>query len=112
MRQSRFTVEEIVRIIAESELPTSSIAGTARKYGIKEATLHRWRAKYKGLGQSEARRLKVLEDENRQQKKLVAEKELIIQTLNEILKKTLENRPEAAGGPGVAATRPLSAAGP
>jgi len=87
MRQSRFTVEEIVRIIAESELPSSSLAGTARKYGIKEATLYRWRAKYRGLGKSEARRLKVLEDENRQLKKLVAEKELIIQTLNEILKK-------------------------
>src|SRR5665811_1663121 len=59
MRQSRFTVEEIIRIIAESELPTSSIAGTARKYGIKEATLYRWRAKYKGMGKSEAKRLKV-----------------------------------------------------
>jgi putative transposase len=89
MRQSRFTVEEIIRIIAESELPASSIAGTARKYGIKEATLYRWRSKYKGLGKSEAKRLKVLEDENRQLKKLVADKELIIQTLNEILKKNL-----------------------
>src|SRR4030042_1849152 len=49
MRQSRFAVEEIIRIIAESELPTSSIAGTARKYGIKEATLYRWRAKYTRL---------------------------------------------------------------
>ena len=87
MRQSRFTVEEIIRIIAESELPTSSIAGTARKYCIKEATLYRWRSKYKGLGKSEAKRLKVLEDENRQLKRLVADKELIIQTLNEILKK-------------------------
>jgi putative transposase len=85
MRQSRFTVEEIVRIIAESELPTTSIAGTARKYGIKESTLHRWRARFKGLGTSEAKRLKVLEDENRQLIKLVADKELIIQTLNEIL---------------------------
>lgn len=68
-------------------MPTASIAGMARKYGIKEATLYRWRAKYKGLGTSEARRLKVLEDENRRLKKLVAEKELLIQTLNEILKK-------------------------
>ena len=50
MWQSQFTVEEIIRIIAESELPTASIAGTARKYGIKEATLYRWRAKYKDLG--------------------------------------------------------------
>ncbi len=87
MRQSRFTAEEIIRIIAESELPTTSIAGTARKYGIKEATLYRWRAKYKGLCTSEAKRLKVLEDENRRLKKLVADKELVIQTLNEILKK-------------------------
>ena len=54
MRQSRFTVEEIIRIVAESELPTVSIAGTARKYGITEATLYRWRAKYKGLSTSEA----------------------------------------------------------
>ena len=45
MRQSRFTAEEIIRIIAESELPSVSIAGTARKYGITEATLYRWRAK-------------------------------------------------------------------
>ncbi len=52
MWQSQFTVEEIIRIIAESELPTASIAGTARKYGIKEATLYRWRAKYKDLGKS------------------------------------------------------------
>ena len=87
MRQSRFTAEEIIRIIAESELPTASIAGTARKYGLKEATLYRWRAKYKGLGSSEARRLKVLEDENRRLKKLLADKELIIQTLHEVLKR-------------------------
>jgi len=47
-------------------------APKAIKYGIKEATLYRWRAKYKGLGKSEAKRLKVLEDENRQLKRLVA----------------------------------------
>ncbi|MGA7578319.1 MAG: transposase [Desulfobaccales bacterium] len=71
MRQSRFTVAEIGRIIVKSELPTSGIAGTARKYGIKEATLCRWRAKYKGLGKSEARRLQLPDDENRQLKRLV-----------------------------------------
>jgi putative transposase len=112
MRQSRFTVEEIMRIIAESELPTTSIAGTARKYGIKEATLYRWRARYKDLSTSEAKRLKVLEDENRRFKRLVADKELIIQTLNETLKKTFDSRPEAAGDPGTAATRDLPATGP
>jgi transposase-like protein len=41
MRQSRSTAEEIIRIMAESELPAASIGGTARKSGIKEATLYR-----------------------------------------------------------------------
>ena len=50
MRQSRSTAEEIIRIIAESELPTASIAVTARKSGIKEATLYRYRARDKGMG--------------------------------------------------------------
>jgi hypothetical protein len=45
------------------------------------------------LGTSEAKRLKVLEDENRRLKKLVAEKELIIQSLDEILKKSFESEP-------------------
>ena len=83
MRQSRFTVEEIIRIIAESELPTSSIAGTARNMALKRRRMDCWLAKYKGMGKSEAKRLKVLEDENRQLKRLVADKELIIQTLND-----------------------------
>jgi putative transposase len=106
MRQSRFTGEKVIRIIAGSELANASIAGTARKYGIKEATLYRWRAKYKDLSTSEAKRLKVLEDENRRLKKLVAEKELIIQTLDEILKKSFELGPKAAGYPGIAPGRP------
>ena len=82
MRQSRFTVEEIIRIIAESELPTSSMAGTARKYGIKEATLYRSAAQIQGFGQNQRpsasgswkMRIGSL-------KRLVADKGLIILTL-------------------------------
>ena len=50
MRQSRSTAEEIIRIIAESELPTVSIGGPACNYGIKEATRYRYRARCKGMG--------------------------------------------------------------
>jgi transposase-like protein len=49
MRQSRFTVEEVICIIAESELLTVSIADTARKYDITEARLYRWRTKIQGV---------------------------------------------------------------
>jgi putative transposase len=60
-----------------------------RKYGMSEATLYNWKAKYGGMAVSEARRLKELEDENRRLKKLVADQALDIQMLKEInLKKT------------------------
>ncbi|GEM_PF-433473 len=75
MPAKRFTVEQIIRILAEAELPSMSNAAVARKYGISQQTLYRWRKKYRGLSSSEARRLKVLEEENRRLKRLLAEKE-------------------------------------
>jgi len=44
-----------------------------RRHGISNATFYKWKAKYGGLDVSEARRLKVLEDENAKLKKLLAE---------------------------------------
>ncbi len=89
MPRKTFTIDQIVRIIAESQLPGNTNASVARKYGIAEQTLYRWKKKYKGLTESEAKRLKVLEDENRRLKRLLAEKELEIQTLTEVIKKNL-----------------------
>jgi len=54
---------------------------------MSEATLYNWKAKYSGMGVSEARRLKELEDENRRLKKLVADQALDIQMLKEITTK-------------------------
>lgn len=87
MKSGRFTVDQIIRILAEAELSSASIASTARKYGISENTIYRWRQKYKGFSSSEVRRLKLLEEENSRLKRILAEKELEIQALSEIIKK-------------------------
>ena len=59
----------------------------ARKHGISEATLYNWKAKYGGMDVSEAKRLRVLEDENRRLKKLLAESMLDQAALKELLTK-------------------------
>lgn len=54
---------------------------------ISEATFYNWKKKYGGLGVSELRRLKNLEEENSQLKKLVADLSLDKQILQDVLKK-------------------------
>ena len=72
MKQSRFTEERIIAILREHEAG-SKTGDVCRKYGISSATFYKWKAKYGGLDVSEARRLKILTDENAKLKKLLAE---------------------------------------
>lgn len=72
MRGSRFKEDQIIAILREQEAGAKA-ADVCRKHGISSATLFKWKSKYGGLEVSDARRLKVLEDENRKLKKLLAE---------------------------------------
>jgi putative transposase len=72
MVQSRFTEERIIAILREHEAG-SKAGDVCRKHGISSATFYRWKATYGGLDASEARRLKVLTDENAWLKRLLAE---------------------------------------
>src|SRR6188472_2296586 len=72
MRPSRFSEEQIIAILKEQEAGAKT-AEVCRRHGISDATFYKWKAKYGGLDVSEAKRLKVLEDENAKLKKLLAE---------------------------------------
>ena len=88
MKTTKFTEEQIAFALRQSETGTK-VAEVCRKMGISEATFYNWKKKYGGLGVSELRRLKQLEEENRQLKKLVAELSLDKQMLQDVLQKKL-----------------------
>ena len=83
MKRKRFTEEQIIRILKESE-SAGNIRDLCRLHNITEQTFYRWRNKYGGMDVSEARRLKELERENSELKKMVAEQSLDIRMLKDV----------------------------
>jgi len=86
MKGKRFTPEQIIKIIKESEIGVTNI-DICRKYGISEQTFYNWKSKYGGMEVSDAMRLKVLADENRKLKGLVADLSLDNKILKDLLGK-------------------------
>ena len=86
MKRSKFSESQIVFAIKQAETGTR-VSEVCRKMGVSEATFYNWKKKYGGLGVSELRRLKNLEAENSQLKKLVADLSLDKQILQDVLKK-------------------------
>jgi putative transposase len=86
MKKSQFTAEQIAFALrqAESGAPVPEVC---RKIGIAEQTFYRWKKKYIGMGVAEVRRLKILEEENRKLKQLVADLSLDKQMLQDVLRK-------------------------
>jgi putative transposase len=88
MKKTKYTEQQIAFALKQAETGTS-VQEVCRKMGISEATFYNWKKKYGGLGITELRRLRQLEDENSRLKQIVADLSLDKQMLQDVLKKNL-----------------------
>jgi putative transposase len=87
MKRKRFSEEQIVAILREAASGGKTIADVCRRHGISEPTFYVWRRKYESMTESEVRRLRELEKENGRLKKLLAERDLEVDAMRELLLK-------------------------
>ena len=100
MKKSQFSEEQIVRILQEAASGHKSQAQLCREHGISENTFYTWKRKYGGMKTQDVRRLKELEQENSQLKRLLAERDLEIDAVRSLLRKNgwaLPNAPRGRG---------------
>ena len=90
MSRKRYSAEEIINKLREAEVLLSqgqTVSEAVRKLEVSEQTYYRWKREYGGLDKTQARKLKELEKENLQLKKLVADLSLDNAILKEVLSK-------------------------
>jgi len=88
-KRRRHTPEQIVKKLRDADAMIAAgktIGEVLQSLEVSEATLSRWRSQYGGMKSEEAKRLKKLEEENSQLKRLVADQALDVQMLREITK--------------------------
>lgn len=85
-RKSTFTDEQMIRAVREVDAGAFS-TDIARKLGVSEQTIYRWKQRFSGLEVADAARLRRLEDENARLKKLLADQLLDNEALKLVLSK-------------------------
>ena len=88
MKKTKFTDAQIAFVLQQADQGTS-VKEVCRKAGIAETTFYNWRKKYSGLMPSEMKRLKQLDEENANLKKLVADLSLDKAMLQDVIKRKL-----------------------
>ncbi len=89
MKGKRYTTEEKVRILREADAGEQSIADVCREKNISDVTFHRWKRQFGHMDLNEAKRLKELERENTELKKMLADAMLAKKVLEYALEKKL-----------------------
>jgi putative transposase len=89
MKGKRYTTEDKIRILREAERGGKSIQDICREGNVSEVTFHRWKKQFGHMEINEARRLKELERENSELKKMLAESLLKNRVLEAVCEKKL-----------------------
>lgn len=85
MKKSRYSDEQIVRILREAD--QSTVVEVAKRHGVSEQSIYAWRKRFGEMMTDDVKRLKALESENARLKKMIAERELALEVMKEIAAK-------------------------
>lgn len=85
MKKSRYSDEQIVRILREAD--KDPVQEVAKRHGVSEQSIYAWRKRFTGMAVDEVKELKNLAQENARLKKLLAERDLEIEVMKEITAK-------------------------
>lgn len=88
MKRTKFTESQIIGILKEQE-QGKKVADICRDHGISQPTFYQWKSRYSGMEVQQLKRMKEMESELAQYKKIVAEQTLDIRILKDVIEKKL-----------------------
>ena len=87
MKKKRFSEEQITVVLREAERGEKSVDDLCKEHGVSVQSFYRWKAKFGGMETPDVKRLRELEKENARLKRLLAERDLEVDAIKEVLRK-------------------------